>query len=155
VLDINLIREDPDLVRDALRKRQFDLVPVDQILELDEQRRTLIQQVESLKAERNLVSKEIGRMKEQADRQQKIDQMRVVGERIVALDKNLSQVESQLADLMSEMPNLPDPQVPLGIDESQNVIIKTEGVLPEYDFEPQPHWDLGPALGMINFEQGV
>lgn len=155
MLDINLIREDPDLVRDALRKRQFDLVPVDQILELDEQRRTLIQQVESLKAERNLVSKEIGRMKEQADRQQKIDQMRVVGERIVALDKNLSQVESQLADLMSEMPNLPDPQVPLGIDESQNVIIKTEGVLPEYDFEPQPHWDLGPALGMINFEQGV
>jgi len=155
VLDINLIREDPDLVRDALRKRQIDLVPVDQILELDEQRRTLIQQVESLKAERNLVSKEIGRMKDQADRQQKIDQMRVVGERIDALDKNLRQVESQLADLMSEMPNLPDPQVPLGIDESQNVIIKAEGELPEYDFEPQPHWDLGPALGMINFEQGV
>ena len=155
MLDINLIREDPDLVRDALRKRQIDLVPVDQILELDEQRRTLIQQVESLKAERNLVSKEIGRMKDQAGRQQKIDKMRVVGKRIVALDKNLRQVESQMADLMSEMPNIPDPQVPLGIDESQNVIIKTEGELPEYDFEPQPHWDLGPALGMINFEQGV
>ena len=56
---------------------------------------------------------------------------------------------------MSEIPNIPDPDVPLGIDESENVIIKTVGALPEYDFVPQPHWDLGPALGIINFEQGV
>jgi seryl-tRNA synthetase len=155
VLDINLIREKPDLVREALRKRQLDPGPVDQVLELDEQRRNLIQQVEGLKAERNLVSKEIGKMKDQSERQAKIDQMRGVGERIDALDIDLREVEVRLDTLMSEIPNLPDPNVPLGTDESQNVIIKTAGELPEYDFEPQPHWDLGPALGMINFEQGV
>ncbi len=155
MLDINLIREKPDLVREALRKRQLDPGPVDQVLELDEQRRNLIQQVEGLKAERNLVSKEIGKMKDQSERQAKIDQMRGVGERIDALDIDLREVEDRLDTLMSEIPNIPDPEVPLGTDESQNVIIKTAGELPEYDFEPQPHWDLGPALGMINFEQGV
>jgi seryl-tRNA synthetase len=155
MLDINLIREEPDIVREALRNRQLDPEPVDQVLELDEQRRSLIQQVESLKAERNLVSKEIGKMKDQSERQAKIDQMRGVGERIDALDNNLREVDDQLEKLMSEIPNIPDPKVPLGIDESQNVIIKTVGELPEYDFEPQPHWDLGPALGIINFEQGI
>lgn len=155
MLDINLIRENPDIVRDALRKRQADPEPVDKIINLDEERRTLIQQVESLKAERNTVSKEIGKMKNQAARQEKIDQMRIVGEQIDALDQKLREVESQLQALMSEIPNIPEPGVPLGVDESENVIIKTVGQLPEYDFTPQPHWDLGPALGIINFEQGV
>jgi seryl-tRNA synthetase len=155
MLDINLFREQPDLVREALRKRQMDPEPVDQVLALDEQRRSLIQQVESLKAERNLVSKEIGKMKDQAERQAKIDQMRGVGERIADLDHELREVEGKLDILMSEIPNIPDPSVPLGVDESENVIVRTVGELPQYDFEPQPHWDLGPALGMINFEQGV
>ncbi len=155
MLDINLIRDNPDIVREALRKRQADPEPVDQVLKLDEERRILIQQVESLKAERNTVSKEISQMKDQAARQEKINQMRAVGEQIDALDQNLRAVEEQLGALMSEMPNIPDPDVPLGVDESENVIIKTVGQLPEYDFIPQPHWDLGPALGIINFEQGV
>ncbi len=155
MLDINIIRENPDIVREALRKRQSDPEPVDQILKLDVERRALVHQVESLKAERNTVSKEIGKMKDQTARQEKIDQMRAVGEQIDALDQNLRQVEGQLDSLMAEIPNIPDPDVPLGIDESENVIIKTVGQLPEYDFTPQPHWDLGPALGIINFEQGV
>jgi len=155
MLDINLIREHPDQVREALRKRQIPPDPVDQVLDLDEQRRVLIQQVEGLKAERNTVSKEISRMKDQSERQGKIDQMRMVGEQIDALDQNLREVESQLNEIMAEIPNIPDPEVPLGVDESQNVVIKTVGELPEYDFVPQPHWDLGPALGIINFEQGV
>jgi seryl-tRNA synthetase len=155
MLDINLIRENPDLVRVALRKRQADPAPVDMVLELDEQRRNLIQQVEGLKAERNAVSKQIGKMKDQADRQGKIDQMREVGERISALDENLKEMEGKLEALMSNIPNIPDSRVPLGTDESQNVIIKTAGDLPQFDFELQPHWDLGPALGIINFEQGV
>jgi seryl-tRNA synthetase len=124
-------------------------------LMLDEQRRNLIQQVESLKAERNVVSKEIAMIKDQNERQAKIGQMRGVGERIDALDSDLRDVESNLTALMSEIPNLPDPDVPLGVDESENVIIKTVGEKPQFDFEPLPHWDLGPALGVINFEQGV
>ena len=155
MLDINLIRENPDMVREALRKRHEDPGPVDQVLKLDEERRAIIQQVESLKAERNTVSKEISKMKDQAAKQEKIDQMRGVGEQIDALDQNLREVEAQLNVLMSEIPNVPDPDVPLGADESENVIIKTAGEIPEFDFTPQAHWDLGPALGIINFEQGV
>jgi seryl-tRNA synthetase len=155
VLDINFIREKPDQVRDGLRKRHADPAPIDQVLELDEKRRNLIQQAEGLKADRNLVSKEIGKMKDQAERQEKINQMRAVGERIDALDQNLRDVEGRLGDLMLEIPNLPDADVPLGADESENVVIKTVGEVPKFDFEPQPHWDLGPALGIIDFEQGV
>lgn len=155
MLDINLVREKPDMVREALSKRQLPPEPVDQVLALDEQRRSLIQQVESLKAERNVVSKEISKMKDQAERQARIDQMRAVGERIDTLDGNLRDVESELDRVMSGIPNIPDPKVPLGIDESENVVIKTVGELPEFNFAPQPHWDLGPALGIINFEQGV
>ncbi len=155
VLDINLFREQPDLVREALTKRREDPAPVDQVLELDERRRELIQQVETLKAERNVVSKEIGKMSDQAERQEKIAKMRAVGDQIAALDEQLRQVEGDLEALMSLIPNIPDPAVPDGDDESQNVVIKTVGELPQFDFELRPHWDLGPSLGILNFEQGV
>jgi seryl-tRNA synthetase len=155
VIDINLFREQPDLVREALMKRREDPAPVDQVLELDERRRELIQQVETLKAERNVVSKEIGKMSDQAERQEKIAKMRAVGDQIATLDEQLRQVEGDLEALMSLIPNIPDPAVPDGDDESQNVVIKTVGELPQFDFEPRPHWDLGPALGILDFEQGV
>jgi len=155
MLDINLIREKPELVREALRKRQMDDAPVDRALDLDAGRRDLIQQVERLKAERNAVSKEIGKLKDPDERQAKIEAMRQVGERIAALDGQLREVEAQLEALMAEIPNLPEARVPVGADESHNVVIKTVGALPEFDFQPKAHWDLGPALGIINFEQGV
>ena len=155
MLDINLIREQPDTVRQALRVRQMETEPVDRVLELDEQRRALIQEVENLKAERNAVSKEIGRMKEPAERQAKIEAMRVVGDRISELDERLRALESQLNDVLANIPNIPDPRTPLGKDENDNVVVRSVGQLPEFDFEPKPHWELGPALGIINFEQGV
>ncbi len=155
MLDINLIREEPDRVRKALQARQMDAAPVDSVLQLDEQRRALIQEVEALKAERNAVSKEIGRIKDAAERQAKIEAMRQVGERITQLDEQLRQTEQELNDLLATLPNLPDPRVPYGKDEGENVVVRVHGDLPEFDFEPKPHWDLGPALGIINFEQGV
>ena len=155
MLDINLFREQSELVREALTKRREDPAPVDQVLELDERRRDLIQQVETLKAERNVVSKEIGKMNDQAEREEKIADMRAVGDQIDALDEQLRQVEGDLDALMSLIPNVPDPVVPEGDDESQNVIIKTIGQPQVFDFAPQAHWDLGPALGILDFEQGV
>jgi len=155
MLDINLIRDNPELVRKALRDRQMEPEPVDIILGLDEQRRTLIQEVEALKAERNTGSKEIGRTKDPQERQAKIEAMRVIGERISALDDELRQVEARLNDVLAGLPNIPDPRVPYGRDEHENVVLRTVGELPEFDFEPLPHWDLGPKLGIINFEQGV
>ncbi len=96
MLDINLIREKPEVVRKAMTDRQMDASAVDSILQLDEKRRALLGQVETLKAERNTVSKEIGQMKEQTARQAKIDAMRVVGDKIAELDKQVVQVESDL-----------------------------------------------------------
>jgi seryl-tRNA synthetase len=155
MLDINLVREQPDLVRQALAHRQATAEPVEQILELDARRRALIQEVETLKAERNTVSKEIGRTKDPAERQAKIEAMRAVGDRIAQLDEQLRQVEEALTGVVAMIPNIPDPRSPVGKDESENVVISGVGEIPEFDFEPKPHWDLGPALGIINFDQGV
>ena len=155
MLDINLIREKPDVVRKALRDRQENPSPVDTILQLDEKRRNLLNEVEALKAERNAVSKEIGKQKDAADRGAKIEAMRVVGDKISALDKDVEAVESELHGIMSTLPNIPDPRTPYGKDDSENVVIKTVGEPRKFDFTPKPHWDLGPALGILDFERGV
>jgi seryl-tRNA synthetase len=155
MLDINLIREQPETVRQAMIDRQLDASPVDAVLELDEQRRALIQEVETLKAERNAVSKEIGQMKDAAGRQAKIEAMRLVGERISAMDERLREIERLLNDAQAIIPNLPDARTPIGKDDSQNAVLRTVGQVPEYDFIPRPHWDLGPELGIIDFERGV
>jgi seryl-tRNA synthetase len=155
MLDINLIRETPDVVRKAMQDRQMDPGPVDAILQLDEKRRGLLSEVEKLKAERNAVSKEIGRMKDAAEREAKVAAMRVVGDQIAALDKELADVESGLNALTATLPNIPDPRTPYGVDDSENIVIKTVGEPRKFDFAPKPHWDLGPALGIIDFERGT
>lgn len=155
MLDLNLIRDQADVVRQGLKDRQMDASPVDQILELDQQHRSLIQKVETLRAERNTVSQEIGRMKDKTDRQAKIEEMRTVGKRIDDFDQKLSTVNRQLNDLMEMVPNIPDKRTPYGKDEDENAVIKTSAEIPEIDFQPKPHWELGPELGIINFEQGV
>lgn len=155
MLDINIIRETPDVVRKSLRDRQMDPSSVDAILQLDEKRRSLLSQVETLKAERNVVSKEIGKMKDPASRQEKIEAMRVVGDKIAEFDKQLAEVEAELNALTASIPNLPDSRVPYGKDDSENVVIKTVGESRKFDFTPKPHWDLGPALGILDFERGT
>lgn len=155
MLDINLIRENPELVRTSLKNRQMDASPVDDILKLDEKRRSLLTEVEKLKAERNTVSKEISKMKDAGEREQKIAAMREVGDRIAALDKEITDVEAELTALTSALPNIPDERTPIGVSEDENIVLRTEGQLPEFDFEPKAHWDLGPALGMIDFERGT
>ncbi len=155
MIDITLIRENPQLVRKAMADRQMDASPVERVLELDQARRAIIQEVETLKAQRNAVSKEIGQLKDPQLRQEKINAMREVGEKIAALDEQLRQVESDLNSALAIIPNLPDARTPYGKDENDNVVIKTVGERRQFDFEPLPHWDLGPRLGIINFEQGV
>lgn len=155
MLDINLIREQPEVVRKSLADRQMDVAPVDQILELDRERRAIIQETESLKAQRNAVSKEISKAKDPAERQVKIEAMRQVGDHISQLDEDLRKTESSLNTVLAAIPNIPDPRTPVGKDESENVLLFSVGEIPQYDFEPKAHWDLGPALGILNFEQGV
>jgi seryl-tRNA synthetase len=155
MLDINLIRKEPETVRAALKARQMDDSPVDAVLALDAKRRALIQEVESLKAERNAGSKEIGRTKDPAERQAKIETMRALGDKISALDAQLREVDAELHALMATLPNVPDERTPYGVDESDNVVLETVGEIPQFDFEPKPHWELGPALGILDFERGV
>jgi seryl-tRNA synthetase len=154
MLDIQKIRENPEEVAQALARRMKD-PPIDQLVKLDEQRRALLTEVEQLKAERNTVSKEIGKMKDADARQEKIEAMKAVGERIDALDQQVAETEVKLEQKLLELPNLPHDSVPEGADDSENVVIRQEGDLPEFDFTPKPHWDLGPELGILDFERGV
>lgn len=155
MLDIKLIREHPEMVREAMHKRQMDSEPVDTVLLLDEQRRVLILEVETKRSERNAVSKSIGRMKDSVERAKNIEAMRILGDEISALDIKLKETEEDLLAATAVIPNIPDDDVPVGTDDKDNVVVRTVGEIPKYDFEPKPHWDLGPALGIIDFEGGV
>jgi seryl-tRNA synthetase len=154
MLDINLIREQPERVRAAMRDLNAE-APIDQILTLDVQRRELLTEVEALRAERNTVSKEISRTKDKDTRQAKIERMRAVGDRIKAIETDLKAVESDLSEAMLHVPNLPGPGVPVGPGEELNVVVWQKGELRQFDFEPLPHWELGPTLDIVDFERGV
>jgi seryl-tRNA synthetase len=155
MLDINLFREQPEVVKKSLELRQMDTVIVDQVVELDFQRRSLLVEVEDLKATRNTESRNIGKIKDPQERQTRIEAMRQVGDRITELDSQLREVETELEGLLSEIPNLTDPDVPYGKNEDENEVIRNVGEIREPDFEPLPHWDLGPQLGILDFDQGV
>jgi len=155
LLDITFIREQPERVKNLLGSLGADQFQVDTILELDARRREILTEVETLRAERNQVSKEISRLRDQAEREQLIAEMRQVGDRIDAFEEELRQIESNLNTAMLAVPNLPHASVPIGPDDTHNIVVREWGELPEFDFEPVPHWDLGPELGIIDFERGV
>jgi seryl-tRNA synthetase len=153
-LDLNLIREKPDFVKAAMADLNAE-APIDQILALDLRRRELLTEVEALRAERNAASKQISQAQDQGARQAQIDRMRAVGDRIAALEGDLKATEADLAEAMLLVPNLPGPGVPIGPDDSHNVVVRQEGQVRRFDFEPLPHWDLGPTLDIIDFERGA
>ena len=135
MLDLSFIRENRDQVKEALVKLNTD-APIDQILALDEERRSLLSEVEALKHQRNVTSEKIGRMEKGEKRQALIAEMRQVGERIKTLDSQVSDVEKQLYEAMLLVPNMPHESVPIGKDDSENVVVRTEGEPREFDFEP-------------------
>lgn len=154
MLDIRLIRENPDAVKEAIA-RLNTTAPIDEILDLDAQRRELLTEAEELRRQRNVTSKKIGRMQQGPEREALIAQMKAVNKRIDELTEQLRNVEAQLEAAMMQVPNLPHASVPDGPDESANIVVRQEGEPKEFDFEPLPHWDLGPMLGIIDFERGV
>jgi seryl-tRNA synthetase len=154
MLDLNFIREHADEVKQALVALNTT-APIDEILQLDRRRRELLQVVESLRARRNAVSKEIPRIKDAAQREQLVAEMRQVGDQIKELEAELKAVDERLTAALYEVPNMPAPGVPVGPDETHNVIVRTVGEPRQFDFQPLPHWDLAPALGILDFERGV
>jgi seryl-tRNA synthetase len=155
MLDIALMREQPEYVKAAVQSTGADPALVDSILALDVRRREILTEVEALRAERNRVSREISRLQEQAERERLIAGMRDVGERIGALEETLRQVDADLDATMFEVPNVPHASVPFGPDETHNVVVRQWGEPRAFDFEPVPHWDLGPELGLLDFERGA
>jgi len=154
LIDLKWIREKPDRVRAAIATLQ-QTAPIDEILALDEERRALLSAVESLRAHRNEMSKQIGRLRGAPETEPMKQEVRETGERIKALDEQLGNVEDQLTRAQAEVPNLPHESVPVGADDSENVVVRTEGEKRTFDFEPLPHWELGPSLDVIDFERGI
>jgi len=154
MLDINFIRQNPEEVRAALALRRAE-ADLEGVLALDRERRELLQQTETLKSERNRVSKEIGRMKAASDREERIAEMRSVRDRISSLDEQVRAVETRLRALLLEIPNMPEPDTPPGESDDDNVTVREVGARAEFDFAPKPHWEIGTELSIIDFERGV
>ena len=155
MLEIKFIRENSDLVDKALKTRGNDL-DLESLLEVDSERRKLLQEVEDLRNLRNRVSEEIGRQKKaKKDAEGLITQMKEVASRIKNLDKLLEEKEAALNKYLFSMPNIPHPSVPVGRDETENPAIRTWGDILEFDFKPVPHWEIGERLNILDFERAA
>ncbi len=154
MLDIRMIRDNPDLCREGLIKVQADPALIDQVLDLDSRRREALHGLESRRAERTRRSKEIGKLPP--------EERKAAGASVSSLAQEISDLEAVVEksnqafrDLMLEIPNLPHPEVPEGAHDSENVVLRTEGAPAEFSFPAKPHWEIGPALGAIDFDRGV
>jgi seryl-tRNA synthetase len=154
MLDLRMMRENPEAVVAAIATTHTD-APIAEILAIDARRRQLLTDVESLKAELNQGSKQVGKTKDPNERQELIERMRELGDRISALDEEVKGVDTRLHGLMLQVPNIPLEHVPIGAGESENVVFAEYGTKREFDFPPKPHWELGENLGIIDFERGV
>ena len=154
MLDIRLIRDRTDFVKQELARVGYEGAEIDRLLEADRTRRALIQEVEGLRAQRGETSKKIGKTAP-AERTALVEEMRAVGDRITVLEKDLATAESEFESRMLQVPNLPDAAVPFGPDDSSNVVVRESGTRRAFDFSPRPHWELGPELGILDFDRGV
>jgi seryl-tRNA synthetase len=155
MLSREYLREHPDDYRQALKNRGAS-VDLDRFLGLDAERRHTIAQVEQLKARRNSASQEIATLKKnKQDAAAQIEAMKAVGEEIKQLDERLAQIENELQTLELFFPNVPQPSVPIGPDESANRVERTWGEKPHFDFPPRAHWEIGESLGILDFERAT
>jgi len=155
MLDIRLIREQSDFVRDKLQLVGCEPAELQRVIDLDERRRKLMAEVESARADRRKASTAIGRMKPGPEQEAAKTEVRALGERMQAREQELARISEDFDRAMLELPNLPLDGVPPGPDESANTVVRTVGEVREFDFEPKPHWEIGEALGIIDFERGV
>jgi seryl-tRNA synthetase len=151
MLDLKFLRNNPDVVKAALQKRQSAL-NLDEFLLQEEERRKVLFEVENLKARRNVVSDEVGRRKKnKEDAQSLILEMREVGQEIKALEEKLAAIDQKIEAVLYEIPNIPHESVPVGADESANLEVRAWGTPRVFDFEPLAHYDLGEKLGILDF----
>lgn len=156
MLDVKLLRNNFEEVKQKLQNRGEDLGEFEKFGELDKRRRTLIVETEALKSQRNEVSQEIAKLKrKKQDADAKIEEMRVVGDRIKTLDIELREIDEKLDMILMSIPNIPHESTPVGESEDDNVEIRKWGEVRTFDFEPKAHWDLGTDLDILDFENAA
>lgn len=155
MLDLKFVRSNPEVVEEALRKRGVEMT-LEPFLRLEEKRRKLLVEAESLKNKRNVVSEEIGRLKKNGQpADDLIAEMRQVGQRIKELDQQIEEIERELRNTLLNIPNIPHESVPVGKDSSENVEVRRWGEPRRFEFEPLPHWEIGEKLGILDFERAA
>ena len=155
MLDIKLVRDRPDEVKARLATVGVPAEDVEGLLEADRTRRAGIAELESLRAQRTQRSKGIRKITDADEREGAVRAMRELGERIGQLEHQVAAQETAFQRRLLELPNLPHPDVPVGADESENRTVRSEGDLPAFSFQPRPHWELGEALGILDFARGA
>ena len=157
MIDLGLIRKSPQLVKERLSKRDKELAKlIDQVLDLDRERRSLLTDIESLRAERNRKSKEIGLLRKQGKDSTAVEEeVRRIKSDIEGRQQRLEEVQRELKTLLLRIPNLPHESVPVGEDEEDNLEVRRWGEPPDFGFEPKPHWEIGQRLGILDFERGA
>lgn len=151
MINLRLIRDDPNRVRRAMADRHTT-APIEEILQLDSERRQALTETETLRARRNAVSQEIGKTKQKPP--DLIAEMRDVGNRIRGYEQRISEIDAELDQLLLYVPNLPDPTTPVGASAEENVEVRSGGTPPRFGFSPRPHWEIGEGLGGMDFAAG-
>lgn len=156
MLELRFIRENTELVKNKIRHRGMDDALINTFIEVDQERRTILAELENLRNQRKTISQEVGKLKaakENADAQ--MAETRKMGERIKELEANLSVVDTNLQEIVLGIPNLCQDSVPSGKDDSENVELRKFGTIPEFSFTPLAHWDIGEKLGVLDFERAA
>ena len=155
MLDLKFVRNNPDIVIEALQKRGGK-ISLDNFLKLEEERRSIITAVEEKKAARNALSKEVGKIKAAGGNADEImAQSKALGQEITDMDARLNEVEKEITETLYAIPNIPDASVPVGKDDSENLEIRRWGEPRQFDFEPMAHWDIGEKLNILDFQRAA
>ena len=154
MLDPKLIRDDPDSVRQSLTNRGYDLSMLDRFLELDARWRSLVDEGNRLKAQKNKVAQEIPKLAKD-EREKLVEEMRKISERTQQISVEQQAIEIERDDILRNIPNIPHTSVPVGSSDADNLIVREEGSPRKFDFKPLPHWEIGERLDIIDFDRGT
>ncbi len=154
MISAQMVREHPEVIRRSLERRRAS-APLDEAIGVDEQRRAVLVELEELRAARNVAGRQIGKAKDQEERQRLIAAQRQSASRIDELEEQLRALEASLNGLLQEIPNVVGDATPDGDDEASNVVVREWGKRRVFDFEPRPHWEIGEQLGIIDIERAA
>ncbi len=153
MISLNTLRQEKNRIKDALKKRGYDF-DIEKVIEIDKKRREIIVKLESLRANKNKISKEIGKLKKEGKSADAIIlEMRKISDEEKELSSNLREIEAELNDFLLRIPNIPHESVPEGKDENDNVVVRKWGEPRKFEFSPLPHWEIGERLGILDFER--